>query len=341
MKPSITLSYRLYCGIDIAKATAQVAIMPSNERVIKPFAISNDRAGFDTLRQTLELDDIQPADILVVIEPTGSYYLPLARFLYRAGYAVIVINSFTARRHIQAMLEQDKTDRIDALHLAEIALLVHDKLSLWEEPPLIYEELRQRLDLRDALVDMRAKQLNRQHATQGRLHLDLVDQQRLEILGYIDEKIHSLEKQIKQILLSHPTWGTNARYLLSIPGFGVYIVTSLLVSTLNFTALESADQLAAYVGVVPRQRASGNQSYASIRYSSVPRLRHALYMCTLSAVRFNPVIRAYYHQLVARGKRRQKVRIACIRKMLHIAWGCVHNQMMFDPDYASNRLKTA
>jgi transposase len=249
---------------------------------------------------------------------------------------VVVINSLAARRFIQALLVQDKTDRLDALHLAHIAEYARAKLTLWEEPPDIYEELRQRLDLRDALVSMRSRQLNRNHAVKGRLHIDAVDQQRRDVKKYLDRQAKSLEKEMKRLLLPHPDWGENARYLYSIPGFGIYMVTALMVHTVNFTAIENADQLAAFVGVVPRKHESGQSGRAHIRYSSKPRFRDALYMSTMSAVRFNPIIRDYYNRLVARGKGRQKTRIACMRKLLHIACGCVRNQTMFDPDYSTS-----
>jgi len=334
MKQPVKSDYRRYVGIDVAKASSVVAVVPSNESIIEPFTVTHDDKGFKQLRRTLEAGKTLPHNMLVVLEPTGTYYMPVARFLYRSGYDVVVINSLTARRHMQAMLERNKTDRIDALHLAEIGILVRDKLTLWEEPPQIYEELRQRLDLRDALVDVRAKQLTRQHAAQTRLRVEDVDGQRQEIITYIDDRAKSLEKEMKTIMLADSEWGQNARYVLSITGLGVYIVTALMVHTVNFTMVESADQLASFVGVVPRKHESGQSSYSFIRYSSVPRLRSALYMCMLSAVRYNPVIRDYYNRLVARGKGRQKTRIACIRKMLHIVWGCVRNQTMFDPDYA-------
>lgn len=335
MRKPVKSDYRLYCGIDVAKNTSIVAVVPSNDHIIKPFSITHDKEGFKRLREKLERNGIQPSDILVILEPTSTYYLPIAQFLYETGYDVVLMNSLTARRHIQAMLEQNKTDHIDALHLAEIGLLVRDKLMLWEAPSVVYEELRQRLDLRDSLVDIRAKQLTRQHAAQARMRVDAVDEQRREVIAYVDNKIKSLEKEMKTILLADPEWKQNARYLLSIPGFGIYTVTALMVHTVNFTTVESADQLSSFVGVVPRKHESGQTRYTYIRFSSVPRLRQTLYMCTMSAVRYNPTLRAYYNRLVARGKGRQKTRIACIRKLLHIAWGCVRNQAMFDPEYAT------
>jgi len=332
MKQPLKSEYRRYVGIDVAKDTSVVAVHDDD---IQPFKFSHDASGFKQLRRTLESDSIPPSEILVVMEATGTYSLPVARFLTRAGYDVVSLNPIVARNHIKSMLVQDKTDHIDALHLAEIAMHVRGKLFLWQEPSQVYEELRQRLDLRDALADVKAKQLNRQHAAEKRLRVDDVDTQRKEIIAYVDSKIKSLEKEMKSILLSDPEWGQNARFLLSIPGFGIYIVTALIVRTLNFTVIENADQLAAYVGVVPRKWESGDTGYRYIRFSSVPRLRHALYMCTFSAVRFNPVVRDYYNRLVARGKSRQKTRIACIRKLLHIAFGCVRNQTMFDSEYAA------
>ena len=336
-KPQAKDSYRVYCGIDVAKKTSVVAALPTTDKIIEPFDISNDDKGIKRVRRTLERNGIQPADILVVLEPTGTYYLPVATGLYRAGYDVVVINSLTARRHIQAMLEQNKTDKIDAMRLAEIGGFGRGQLTLWQEPPEIYEQLRQRLRLRDALVDMRAKQRTRYHAAQGRESLADVDAQRKEVIAYIDDKAKSLEKEMGKLLLAHPEWGDNARYLNSIKGFGVYTVTALMVYTINFTMMDSADQLASFVGVVPRKYESGQTSYARIGFSSVPHLRRNLYMCTFSAVRYNPIIRDYYNGMINRGKGRQKTRIACMRKLLSIAWGCVHNQTMFDPEFHQKR----
>lgn len=341
MKKAVKAEYQRYVGIDIAKTSSWVAVASPHDASFEPFRMTHDGQGFKLLRKTLEHDGLQPADMLVVLEPTGTYYLPVARFLFHAGYNVVVLNALTVRRHIQAQLETNKTDRTDARQLADLGRLGGDKLTLWEEPPIVYEQLRQRLELRDALVAMRAKQLSRQHAAQSRLPLKAVERQRQEVITFIDNKVKVLEKEMKAILLADPDWGQNARYLLSIPGLGVYLVTALLVHTLNFTTVESADQLASFIGVVPCKHESGQTRYAYIRFSSVPRLRSALYMCTMSAVRFNPVIRDYYNRLVARGKGRQKTRIACIRKMLHVAWGCVRNQTPFDPDYRARRLQSA
>jgi len=257
-------TYRVYCGIDVAKKTSVVAALPTTDDVIHPFDITNDEKGIKKIRKTLERGGIKPADILVVLEPTGTYYLPIATLLYRAGYDVVVINSLTARRHIQAMLEQNKTDKIDAMRLAEIAGYIRGQLNLWQEPPQIYEELRQRLSLRDELVNVRVKQLNRHHAVQSRPKLSDLDDERKEIIAYIDDKAKSLEKEMKKILWAHPEWGKTARYLHSIPGFGVYTVVSLIVYTLNFTMVDSAEQLASFVGVVPRKYESGQTSYTRL-----------------------------------------------------------------------------
>ena len=333
--------YRLYCGIDIGKATCSVGVLSTDELAIQPFTIPNEPTGFKQLRQNLEILTVQPADILVVLEPTGTFWMPLARHLYRAGYNIVVINPLTVRRHINAMLERNKTDRIDALWLAEIARLAGPHFALWTEPPVIYEELRQRMELRDALVEFRAKQLNRQQAVTGRLLIQRVAHQRREVIDDVDRRVKALEKEMKAVLLADPAWGKTARYLLSIPGLGIYSVAALMVYTMNFTVIDNVDQLASFVGVAPTQRQSGETNHSYIGYSSVPRLRQTLYMCTMSAVRYNPIVTEFYNRLVDRGVGRQKARIACIRKLLKLAWGCAKNQQMFDPNYAVSRRQAA
>src|SRR5690606_13439168 len=117
-------------------------------------------------------------------------------------------------------LERNKTDRIDALWLAEIARLAGPHFALWTEPPAIYEELRQQMELRDALVEFRAKQLNRQQAVTGRLLIQRVAHQRREVIDDVDRRVKALEKELRAVWLAAPAWGKTGRYLLSIPALG-------------------------------------------------------------------------------------------------------------------------
>lgn len=199
--------------------------------------------------------------------------------------------------------------------------------------PPIYEELRQRLDLRDKLVHFRVQQTNRRHAVQGRLALPALQAHRNEVIEGLEKKTKALEKEMKTILLRDKEWGKTARYLFSIKGLGVYTVVALITLTLNFTLIESSEQLAAFIGVVPRKDDSGKREREFIGFSNVPHLRAALYIAVTSAIRFNPIIASYYRRQLRKHKGKKSARIACINKLLKIGWGCVVNQTKFDPNH--------
>ena len=331
MKANTKEHYNLYVGIDIAARTASVAVLSPTEEKVSCFDIQQTSTDYKRLRELLEQSNLKPTQILIVLEPTGTYFLPLARYCFQAGYDVVVINPLTARHHFNATMKRDKTDRIDAVNLAEIAWLSRGHLELWKEPPLIYEELRQRLDLRDELVHFSVQQNNRRHAVEGRLAISAMNTHRNEVLDGLKKKIKTLEKEMKTILLQDEVWGETARYLFSIPGLGIYTVVSLITLTHNFSLVDSHEQLAAFIGVVPRKDESGEKKRQHISFSSAPNLRDALYIAVTSAIRFNPIIRSYHQREARKGKRGKRARIACMNKLLKMAWGCVQTKTMFDP----------
>jgi transposase len=126
--------------------------------------------------------------------------------------------------------------------------------------------------------------------------------------------------------------------LLSIKGIGLVAAAWLLVATVNFTTCDTAEQAASYVGLVPRQKQSGEtESKRSIGHAGHARLRHVLYLATLSAQRFNPPIKRHYERLILKGKPGKAATIACARKLVSIAFACVKQERMFDPDYTPSK----
>jgi transposase len=106
------------------------------------------------------------------------------------------------------------------------------------------------------------------------------------------------------------------------------------VSTLNFALCTGPEALTAYVGLAPVPRESGRtiRGRRAIDHDGNGRLRTALYMATLSAARYNPAIKTFYHRLRAAGKPQQVARCAAARKLLHQAWALGSKPQRFDPD---------
>jgi transposase len=281
-----------------------------------------------------------PSGIHVTLEVTANYHIRLAHFLYAQGFAVSVINPIQARRYAQLFLQRDKTDALDALTLARMGSQV--ALKLWTPPPPIYEELHQRVLERAALVKMRVRILNRKNANQYRMAPVAQTEARAnELLLLLKRHIGQIEREFEVVLKEDPAWAATAKRITTIPGVGIATAAWLIALTLNFTTCESANQLTAFIGLVPHRRQSGTtlDTHASIGHVGHHDVRHHIYIATMSALRYNPVIRAYYDRLKARGKRHRLACIAAARKLVHMIWAIAKSDTVFNPDYAAKLYK--
>lgn len=327
-------SYGLFVGVDIAAATVTVAWQAPGTPVNRPVTIDQTPAGFAALQQRLLATGQAPAEILVVMEATGSYWLALARALAEQGFAVSVINALQAHHFAKALLRRAKTDAIDAQTLAQLAALLQP--APWTPPPAVYEELRQRLAQRDALLALRQQVRNQRHALlQGPTVVASVQARMEDLIATLTAQLAAVEAELAAVVDQDTAWGATIRNLQSIPGVGLLTAAWLVVSTLNFTLCATPEQAAAYAGLVPLPHQSGTsvRGRPAIGRGGNGRLRTALYLATLSAAQRNPVIKPCYDRLRAAGKPKKVARCAAARKLLHLAWAVGTTQRPFDPGY--------
>ncbi len=249
-------SYGLFVGVDIAAATVTVAWQAPGTPVNRPVTIEQTPAGFAALQQRLLATGQAPAEILVVMEATGSYWLALARALAEQGFAVSVINALQAHHFAKALLRRAKTDAIDAQTLAQLAALLQP--APWTPPPAVYEELRQRLAQRDALLALRQQVRNQRHALlQGPTVVASVQARMEDLIATLTAQLAAVEAELAAVVDQDTAWGATIRNLQSIPGVGLLTAAWLVVSTLNFTLCATPEQAAAYAGLVPLPHQSG------------------------------------------------------------------------------------
>jgi transposase len=325
--------YQVFVGIDIA-ARSFTASWTRDRRSFSPAqTFSQDPDGFARLERQLTATGVAPAETLLVLEATSSYWVALAVHLHAAGYHVAVVNPMHLRNYARSLPRRAKTDALDAQLLAQFA--AERQPDAWTPPEQVYHELRQRLVTREALVTMRQQTRNQHHAiSQWPVTIASALQHLEEVIADLDERIKRLDGELEQ-LLADSAWATSATLLLSIPGIGVQSTAWLLVATLNFTLCASAEALAAYAGLVPLDYQSGSsvQRPARIGPGGNARLRRVIYLAAVVACRFNPPLKAYYERLRAAGKPVKVARCAVARKLLHQAWAVVTKQQPFDPDY--------
>ena len=330
--------YRLFVGIDVSATTFTVACKRADAAPSRAFTLEQTPAGFAELQRRLLAQEADSSAILIVMEATGTYWMTLATTLAAAGFAVSVINPAQAHDFAKALLKRTKTDAIDAQTLAELAARLQPER--WTPPPQVYTELHQRLVHRDALVDVRTQFRNQLHAlVQQPLVIGSVQSRLESLIATLSQEIAALEQEIVQALQQDAAWAAAARRLETIKGLGTLTIAWLLTTTINFTLTTSAEAAANYAGLVPQLRQSGSsvRGRPSIGHAGNARLRHALYMASLSAVQHNPLIKPFYRRLRAAGKPGKVAVCAAARKLLRIAWAVATKDQDFDPAYATNR----
>jgi transposase len=297
--------------------------------------------GYASLERKLRTTGTIPAEVLVVMEATGSYWITLATQLVHAGFCVSVINPAQAHHFAKALLKRAKTDAIDAQTLAQLAMMLQP--APWTPPPPIYYELQQRLAQRDTLLDLQQQVRNQLHALDPLPEVIVTVRARFEpLLAAFTTQLAAVEAEIMAVWQQDAAWATAVQRLQSIKGIGWVTAVWALVTTLNFTACDTVEGLIAYAGLAPIPWQSGTSVWhrPALGHMGNGRLRTAFCMATLSAAQHNPMIKAFYTRLRTAGKPEKVARCAAARKLLHIAWAVVKKAQWFDPHYAQKMERT-
>lgn len=327
------MTYALFVGMDIAQDTAAIHWYQPATQASGQLEIVQAPSGYRTLARHLQR--IQPAALtFILMEATGTYWMAAAAALHAAGFQVSVVNPQRPHHFAKALMQRTKTDAVDAQLLCHFAHRMQPPC--WTPPPPIFHALQQRLALRDDFLKTRTQHHNRLHATQYNPYREAAIQQRLrEPIDSLSRAIAELDLEIHALIAQSHDWAPAAARLQSIKGIGPIVAAWILVATQNFAFCSTADQAAAFAGLVPYAHDSGKKRGTRQIGGGHPQLRRMLYMAAGSAIQHNPVIRTFYQRLVQHGKIKQVARVAAARKLLHIACACVMKNHDFDPLYAS------
>jgi transposase len=305
----------VFIGIDVGKAYLEVAVWDAD----LSWQVSNDGDGIEKL--VARLRGLSPT--LIVVEATGGLELPVVADLALAKLPLAVVNPSRVRQFARSTGRLAKTDKLDAQVLAHFAQAVQPRTR-----PLRTEEeehLAALVTRRRQLVAMVIAEKNRRISTRPQLL------QRLEKhIQWLEEELKSLEEEIARFIDGNPLWEEKNAVLRSAPGVGPVTVSTLLADLPELGTL-NRQKIAALVGVAPVNKDSGKKRGKRRVFGGRPAVRRTLYMATLSAIRFNPVIRSFYERLLRRGKEKKVALTACMRKLLVILNAMVRDNRQWQP----------
>ncbi|WP_304964605.1 IS110 family transposase [uncultured Oscillibacter sp.] len=385
-------------GIDIAKRSHMVRVIDSEGRTVcKPFSIRNSCSGCNALLERLRKLTTHKSEFLFAMESTAHYWLALYTRLRKEGYQVVVLNPIQTDAMRDMLMEENKTDEIDTLVIAEtIRFGRYKPSSVPQEKLLALRELcRNRFYLIDMGSDLKRKitalldqvfpefegqfssifgktalavlrqyptpeKLSRaqtgkltevlQQASNGRFGEWKATQLRelakdsfgipdcegvystllllyLDQLQSLQDAATALEKRIAALFSQFDST------LPSITGIGPVLGAVILSEIRDISCFASADKVAAYAGLNPKVKQSGDMKSIAVHMSKrgSPYLRRAIWLASTVAVQFDPMFKAYYEKKAAEGLRHMNIIGHASKKMTAVIFAVMRDNKIYEP----------
>lgn len=302
-----------YVGIDVSKDSLDVAVLGEE----RGGQVDNTPNGIVKLVEQME--NLQPE--LIVVEATGGYQRAVVDALFQAGLSVAVVNPARVRQFARACGLLAKTDKLDAQVLAVFGQRVQPKRYAGKNEA--EKQLSALLVRRKQLEEMLKAEQNRLRTIAPSLRGSVE-----RIIAILKEEKKRLEEQTEQYLNEQKDWQEPREILSSAPGVGK-VTTATLLADLPELGKMDRKKIAALVGVAPMNYDSGKKRGYRKTKGGRTDVRSVLYMSTLVATRYNPVIRTQYQHLFKRGKEKKVALTACMRKFLTILNAMMRDRVPF------------
>jgi transposase len=320
-----------FVGIDIAKLSFDVAFLIDGKYHNRQFA--NELSGFSQLSKWVKAFK-QPA--YFCLEATGIYGLALAKYLVETHQKVIVANPIQTHAFAKMEMARNKTDKADAMSIARYCQHlfnqgeIDDKLFI-PKPPA-FERVQFLVTRLDQLNKMKSQENNRLDVSLDKAAVRSIK----AMMTCIDKQMSTIKKEIATIVKQDEELSRQVDLLNSIDGIADKTAWALLAYMGDISLFDNAKQISSYAGLNPSIAQSGTSiNRSSLSKMGCARLRKSLYMPALVAVRFNPIMLAFYEKLLAKGKPKKVALVAVMRKLLVLAYGVLKSGKPFDVHYQS------
>jgi len=317
-----------YLGIDISKDKFDVALLDGKKGKHKVF--KNNEDGFERFLEWLKENKVD-SSLHSCMESTGRYGEKLAKFLFKAGHQVSIVNPACIKAYAQSQLKRVKTDKVDALLIANFCRINEPKA--WIPPSEEIEELTELTRRISHLEKLKTSENN--HLKSGISSQSAIKSAKT-VIKTLEEEIKKLKKRISEIIDSDNDLKKKKELLKTIPGIGDRTAEVILSETKGgVESFESARQLAAYAGITPQIKESGSsvRGKGMITRMGNERLRTGLYMSAIVAKKCNSSVKVFCERLSEKGKKGKQVICAGIRKLLHIIYGVLKSGKPFQENY--------
>jgi len=314
-----------WVGIDVSRLNLDIGWLEDGKRVHK--RILNCQRGFE------EMIEATPVDAHFVMEATGTYYFNLALFLHQAGRFVSVVNPLQIKGFLKSELSRSKSDKSDSFSIARFG---QEKSPMpWKPHERDVYELRQLLALDDKLQHQVVEMTNMAEAFSAMSFYSP------EALLRMRDLVHDLKEmrdrtRVDMERIAERLYPREVEILASIPGVGKASAIRVAAAMGDFKRFDTSRQAVSFVGLSPTLKQSGTsvRSKGHISRMGGSRVRGALYMCAMNALRKNAQCKAMWDRMKAKGKHGKVIIVAIMSKLIRQMWALVTTNQVYNPNFA-------
>ena len=322
--------YNHFFGVDVSKKTVDITHAHNQQFIHRQF--TNDDDGMEQLMEWLNELNSDLEDTLFCMEATGLYCFPLTRFL--AANSIDIWIEHAAQIKKANALARGKNDKVDSQRIVLYAIKNLERLRLWRPMNATLEKIKHMASLRNRLVETKKKLVTpiKEFEDMGNTAMaKLLTKTIKSSLAAIDKDLKNIEAKIIDIVNEDENLKLLYKLITSVVGIGFVTAINLLVHTNGFTVLKDARKLACYCGVAPFEYSSGSsvRGKTKVHYMSNKKLKCNLHMASLSAVKLDADLKAYYERKVAEGKNKMSVLNAVKNKLLARVVAVVNKQQEY------------
>ncbi len=322
--------YTYFFGVDISKKWVDITFMVNEAMSHRQF--TNDEPGMQQLLQWLQELNIAFEQTLFCMEATGLYCFPLTQFLTANEIDTWIEHAAQIKK--ATALSRGKNDKVDSKRIAVYATKNLDRLRLWKPMDATLQKIKNLAGLRERLVDTKKKLITpiKELEDVGNLAMaKLLTKTIRHSLAAIDKDLKNTEAKITEIINEDENLKELYKLITSVVGIGFVTAVNLLVYTNGFTVMKDARKLACYCGVAPFEYSSGSsiRGRTKVHFMANKKLKCNLHMASLSAVKLDRDLKAYYERKVAEGKSKLSVLNAVKNKLLARVIAVVNKQELY------------
>ena len=329
------MKYQFVIGIDISKQSFDMAILcVNNPESIFHNTFGNDAKGFNEMIHFANetMPDFNLSQALFCMEATGLYCSALLNFFQKHQAYAWVENAVQIKRSLG--VKRSKTDKVDSISIAKYAFKNADLVRLWKPSGAVLEKIKNFVTLRERMVITQKRLLTPieelRNAGQGKM-ADLLYNSIKKSITAIDADLKKIEIKIMNCLKEDAGLHHLFSLITSVVGIGFVTAVNLIICTQGFNIMCDSRKLACYCGVAPFPYQSGTSIKGKTKVSHMAnkKLKTNLHLAALSAVKYDPELKAYYERKVLEGKAKMSVLNAVRFKLLARVVAVVNNDNMY------------